>query len=159
MLYVCIKKLAIRPAFLCSAADEFRRNRLRCTPRKRTSQRRKIQPCLQPLQRARAAKRLQSSGSAKPLLVVRREDDLEYDRQDREIFCCSLFRVLVEEVAGHQYSGDENKQQSQVQAGAVQFDRKVVRIGVAFHDLGSAADELHRGKSAEEKHSGNAKCV
>ena len=39
----------------------------------------------------------------------------------------------VEEVAGEQHTGGEHKQQAQKQAGAIEFNRKIVRIGIAFH--------------------------
>ena len=42
----------------------------------------------------------------------------------------------VEEVAGEQHTGGEHQQQPQVEAGAVEFNRKVVGIGIAFHGSG-----------------------
>ena len=42
-------------------------------------------------------------------------------------------RTSVEEVAGHQHAGDEDEQQAQVEACAIQFNREVVGIGIAFH--------------------------
>ena len=42
----------------------------------------------------------------------------------------------VEEVAGHEHAGHEDKQQTQVQAGAVELNRKIVGVGIAFHGLG-----------------------
>ena len=61
-------------------------------------------------------------------------------------------RTSVEEVAGHEHTGHEDEQQAQVEAGAVEFNRKVVGIGIAFHGSESAADELHRGEGAKEEH-------
>ena len=65
----------------------------------------------------------------------------------------------VEEVAGHEHAGHKYEQQAQVQAGAVEFNRQVIGIRIAFHGAESAADELHRGEGAEKKHRRNAEGV
>ena len=42
-------------------------------------------------------------------------------------------QTLVEEIAGKKNTSDENHQKTQVQAGAIQFNREVIWILVAFH--------------------------
>ena len=39
----------------------------------------------------------------------------------------------IEEIAGHKHPGHEYKQQTKVQAGAVELNREVVGVGVTFH--------------------------
>jgi hypothetical protein len=42
----------------------------------------------------------------------------------------------VEEIAGEQHAAGEHEQQPQVEAGAVQFNRQVVGVGIALHGGG-----------------------
>ena len=55
-------------------------------------------------------------------------------------------------------SSDLHEQQAEVEAGAVELNRQVVGVGVALHGdfEGSAANELHGGQGAQEKHRGDA---
>ena len=50
-------------------------------------------------------------------------------------FLLLMDQASVEEVAGEQNSSHEDEQQSQIETGAVQFNRQVVGVVVTFHGL------------------------
>ena len=65
----------------------------------------------------------------------------------------------VEEVAGEKDPGHKDHEKPQIQTGSVEFNRKIVGIGIAFHKQKSATNELHRGESAEKEHRRNSEGV
>ena len=45
-------------------------------------------------------------------------------------------QASIEEVAGEEHASDEHQQQTQVEAGSVEFNRQVVGVGISFHGSG-----------------------
>jgi len=65
----------------------------------------------------------------------------------------------VEEVAREQHTGDKHQQQPQIEAGAVEFHREIVGIGIALKAHGLTPHELHRSQGSQEKYRGDAEGV